>query len=345
MPIPFRVRHAEWIAGLFVLAAGVAVLVALLVLTRATGTFEDHPVYSVTVQDGHGIAPGGPVKMLGIAIGTIERVEITEDRKVRARLEIKPAFADRIRADSEARIEVSLGLEGMLAGVGFVVTPGSPEAPALESEAEIPAREAESVADLLPLVSGDPMLADIRALVHNARVLTDSLGESQTELRRAVASAANVLEAIEKGDGTVGRLLHDDGELYDRLLHTIEKVDGTLDDASGMMRQSGKLMKKSDDLVARADGLLESSDAMVGDASKVFGKMDPVMDEADEAMKNLNEAVLSFGKTTKQLGELLVKMDEVVADMAQVAAATKKVWPIRRHLPKQKSQPKNRSKK
>src|SRR5690606_21270121 len=61
MPIPFRVRHAEWIAGLFVLVAGAAVLVALLVLTRAKGTFQTHPVYYVTVSDGHGIAPGGPV--------------------------------------------------------------------------------------------------------------------------------------------------------------------------------------------------------------------------------------------------------------------------------------------
>jgi ABC-type transporter Mla subunit MlaD len=337
MPIPFRVRHAEWIAGLFVLAAGAAVLVALLMLTHAKGILETHPVYYVTVQNGHGIAPGGPVKMLGIAIGTIEHVEITADRRVRARLEIKPAFAERIRADSEARIELSLGLEGMLAGVGFVVTPGSPEAEVLHSEAELPAREAESIADLLPLVADDPMLADIRALVHNARVLTDTIGESQAELKRALASATAVLEAVEKGDGTVGRLLHDDGELYDRLVTTMDKVDRTLDGVSATMGRSGKLMTKSEDLIAQADGLLESSDTMVDGATKVFGKMDPVMDEADAAMKDLGEAVRSFGKTTEQLGKLLVKMDAVVADMAQVAAATKKVWPIRRHLPKRGS--------
>jgi ABC-type transporter Mla subunit MlaD len=336
MPIPFRVRHAEWIAGLFVLATGIAVLVALLVLTRATGTFKTHPVYYVTVQNGHGIAPGGPVKMLGIAIGKIEAVEITPDRRVRARLEIEPEFAERVRADSEARIEVSLGLEGMLAGVGFVVTPGSPEAAGLPDAAEIPAREAESVADLLPLVSGDPMLADVRALVHNARVLTDMLQDPQSDLQRAMASAAAVLAQVEKGDGTVGRLLRDDGELYERIFETMDEVDRTLAEVTRTMGRSGKLMQKSDDLVARADGLLESSDGMVDGATKVLGKMDPVMDEADEAMKNLNEAVLAFGKTTKQLGELLVQMEAVVADMGQVAEATKKVWPIRRHIRKTK---------
>lgn len=334
MPIPFRVRHAEWIAGLFVLVAGAAVLVALLVLTRAQGMFQTHPVYYVTVSDGHGIAPGGPVKMLGIAIGTIDTVEITEDRRVRARLRIQPEFAERVRADSEARIELSLGLESVLAGVGFVITPGSPEAASLPSEEEIPAHEAESVTDLLPLVAGDPMLDDMRALVHDARVLTVTLADPKSDLRRALASAAAVLEQIERGDGTVGKLLHDDGELYARLLRTMDEVDATLAETSRAMGRSGKLVKKADDLMASADGLLESSDAMIGDATKVFGKMDPVMDEADEAMKNLNEAVISFGKTTKQLGELLVQMEEVVADMAEVAEATKKVWPIRRHLPR-----------
>lgn len=336
MPIPFRVRHAEWVAGLFVLVAGAAVLVALLVVTRAKGTFAAHPVYYVTVTDGHGIAPGGPVKMLGIGIGTIDTVEITEDRRVRARIEIEPEFADRVRADSEARIEVSLGLESMLAGVGFVITPGSPDAASLPAESEIPAHDAESVADLLPLVAGDPMLADIRVLVHDARVLGETLADSQSDLRRAMASAAAVLEAMEKGDGTVGKLLHDDGELYARLLRTMDEVDATLAQVSRAMGRSGKLVAKADEVMTSADDLLQSSDAMIGDATKVFGKMDPVMDEADEAMKNLNEAVISFGKTTKQLGELLVEMEAVVADMARVAEAAGKVWPIRRHLPKRK---------
>lgn len=335
MPIPFRVRHAEWVAGIFVVLTAAAVLAALLVLTRVHCSFAAPPTYYVTVADGHGVAPGGPVKMLGIGIGTIEHVEITEDRRVRARLEIEPEYADRIGADSEARVEVSLGLEGMLAGVGFVVTPGSPEAAPLAPGSEIDAREVRSMAELLPLVSDDPMLAELALLVHNIRVLTDELNDPSSDLRRASASAAVVLARLEKGEGTVGRLLQDEGKLYERLIATMDEVDSTLAQTSKMMSRSGKLMQKSDDLVARADGLLDSSDAMVGTATRVFDKMDPVMDEADKAMKNLDAAVVSFAKTTKQLGELLVEMEAVVADMAQVAAATKKVWPIRRHVREQ----------
>ncbi len=341
MAIPWRVRWAEWVAGLFVLATFAAIVVALAVLTRAHGTMSGYTTLVATLDNGHGIAPGGPVKMLGIPIGTIDTVEITEDNRVRATLEIADEYAARISADSVARVEASFGLESMLAGVGFEVTPGPVGAAALQDGDALRVAEPDSIVDFLPGMADDPMVGDLQATLRNVRRLTDQLADEDSELRRVLVAAGNLLEQVEKGGGTVGKVLRDDGVLYDELITTMHEAQTTLADAKKLMARSGKLFDKSgkliddtSDVVADAGGVMKSADTMVTTATDVFGKMDPVMEDAGDAMKNLDEAVVEFAKTTEELGRLIGKMDEVIADMATVTAAAKKVWPIRRHVRK-----------
>jgi phospholipid/cholesterol/gamma-HCH transport system substrate-binding protein len=332
MAIPFRVRWAEWVAGVFVLATFAAVLGALVMLTSARGTFGGDVTFEVSLSDGHGIAPGGVVKMLGLPIGSIESVEITEDNRVRATLQVDAEFADRVRTDSVARIEASFGLEGMLAGVGFVISPGSAEAEPLSSGDTLQATEPNNISELLPGVVDDPLFADAQALLHNLRTLSDELADDKSDIRRMLKSAAAILEMVEKGDGTVGRILRDEGELYTRMLATMDEVDATLGRAQTTMTRSGKLVTQASSMMDDADGVLKSADTMTTTATGVFEKMNPVFDDAGDAMKNLDAAVVEFAKTTERLGKLIGQMDEVVADMATVTAAAKKVWPIRRHI-------------
>lgn len=341
MAIPWRVKWAEWVAGVFVLATFAAIVIALAVLTSERGSLSSHTTLVATLDDGHGITPGGPVKMLGIAIGTIDTVEITEDNRVRARLEIDDAYAARISADSVARIEASFGLEGMLAGVGFAITPGAPGAEPLPDGAQLRVSEPDSMIDLLPGMADDPMFGDLEATLRNLRRITDQLADEDSELRRVLVSAGNLLEEVEKDGGTVGKVLHDDGKLYDELLTTMNEAETTLAEAKRVMARtsklfdkSGKLMDDTAGVVEDAGGVMKSADTMVTTATDVFGKMDPVMDDAGDAMKNLDKAVVQFAETTEDLGKLIGKMEKVIADMATVTAAAKKVWPIRRHVRK-----------
>ncbi len=229
MTIPFRIRRAEWVGGAFLLLAVVALLGSLVLLTRARGSFEATVCYHVVLTNGYGITPGGRVEMLGIDIGSIDTLEITDDNRVTARLEIRERFVSRVREDSVARVKASLDLQGVLGGVGLSVSPGSANAAPLPAGSIIAVAEPRSVADLMPVVPGDPLVQDLEALVHNARTLSDALADPSSPLRTLLDQSGALLAAVQDRKGSVGRLLADDGQLYERLLGTLDDVERSIE--------------------------------------------------------------------------------------------------------------------
>ncbi|MBL4688006.1 MAG: MCE family protein [Nannocystaceae bacterium] len=332
MAVPFRIRRAEWVAGALLVLTTVTLIVGFLFVAHARGTFASHHYYTVTMSDGHGITPGATVEMLGIEIGRVEQVEITEDNRVRVSLGVNADHAVRIRADSVVRVKMSLGLSTMLGGVALVVTPGSPDAAPLATNAELDVVEPNKITDLLPSVAGDKMLADVEAIIANTRALTDDLTQPDAAVRSLLVDVALLVASLRRGEGTVGKLLSDDAELYNKFIDTLVRVEGSLKKADNLVARGGKLAKKSDAMLDSSNELLAKTSGVVGEVGDVFRKMDPVMDDASKAMGSLDEAVVAFGETTRELSAVLSKMDRVVDDLDEITRATKKVFPIRRHL-------------
>lgn len=343
MSIPFRIRRAEWVAGAFLLLAVVALVASLVFLSRARGSFEATSTYYVTLQHGYGITPGGRVEMLGIDIGHIEHLEIDEENRVAARLEIRESFAPRVREDSVARVKASLDLQGVLGGVGLAVTPGTAGSPTLAPGSHITVAEPRSFADLLPMVAGDPLVEDLEALVHNARRMSDEVADPDSPLYRALAQVTALLEKAQDPDSTIGKVLTDDGELYGRLIATLDDVEGSIERLDKVLRRSERLIGSADGMVDRGGELMKEVGGVVDESGKVIAGVSPVLDDTDEAMNELRDAVRAFAETTrelntviKELGPLVEDMDDMVKDMDAVAEAAAKMWPLRRRARKAK---------
>lgn len=337
MSIPLRIRRAEWVAGAFLLLAVVALLGSLVFLSRARGGFESTVSYHVVLGNGYGITPGGRVEMLGIDIGTIETLEITDDNRVTARLEIRERFATRLRDDSVVRVKASLDLQGVLGGVGLSVSPGSPTATPLPAGSTIAVVEPQSMVDLLPVVQGDPLLADLQALLSNTRRLSEALADPKSPLNDLLAQSSALLAAVQDEKGSVGRIMADDGQLYDRLLGTLDGVERSLTRLEKVLARSDRLMGSADDVIDRSAKVMDDAGTMVETGGRVFKDMGPVLDSTDTAMKDLDDAVKAFAETTaalekvvRALEPLVSDMDEMVRDMDDVAESAKKMWLLRR---------------
>lgn len=341
MSIPLRIRRAEWVAGAFLLLAVVALLGSLVFLSRASGGFEATVSYHVVLGNGYGITPGGRVEMLGIDIGTIETLEITDDNRVTARLEIRERFAPRVREDSVARVKASLDLQGVLGGVGLSVSPGSSGVARLPEGSTIAVVEPTSVVDLLPVVPDDPLLQDLQALLHNTRRLSEALGDPDSPLGKVLDQSSRLLAAVQDDKSSVGRVLADDGVLYERLLGTLDDVERSLARLEKVLGRSDRLMGSADTMIGRGGEVMDKAGTMVETGDRVFTEMGPVLDSTDKAMKDLDDAVKAFADTTaaleevvRSLGPLVKDMDTMVRDMDDVAEAAKKMWVLRRHARK-----------
>ncbi|MCX4242655.1 MlaD family protein [Paraliomyxa miuraensis] len=345
MSIPFRVRRAEWVAGAFLLLAVIGLVGSLVLLSRAGSSFEATVRYDVVLTDGYGITPGGRVEMLGIDIGSIETLAITDDNRVTARLEIRERFATRVREGSVARVKASLDLQGVLGGVGLAVTPGPSDGAPLPEGSLIPVDEPNSFADLLPVVPGDPLVEDLEALLHNARKLSDALADPESPLRTLLDQSGKLLAAVQDEQSSIGRILKDDGQLYERLMGTLDDVEGSLERLEKVLARSGRLIGSADGMIGKGAEVMDEAGGMVEAGNAAFVGMAPVLDSTDAAMKELDEAVRAFAKTTRELqkvvealGPLVEDMDEMVNDMDDVAEAAKKMWVLRRHARKAERQ-------
>lgn len=339
MAVPFRIRFAEWVAGVLLVTTALTIVAGLLYFARASGTFAEQERYVVYMSDGFGIAPGGAVEMLGIEIGSIETVEITDDNRVRAQIEIQREHATRIREDSEVRLKVSVGLQTVLGGVGLVVTPGTKQAPQVESGDELTMVEPESFADLLPGVANDPAFKDLEVVIHNARVISDRFASPDSDIDKLISDVSGLIAMLRSDDGTIGRLLQDDAELYEQLSSTLLRVEGTLAKVDKLMSRGASVLDKSDDFMTSSNDVLAKTDSLVTNADGVVAKFNPLIDNADAAMKNLDEAVVLFAEATRDLSEVMTKVTRVVDDMKDITRATKRVFPIRRHLDQRPNSP------
>lgn len=341
MSVPFRIRRAEWVAGAMLVLVATAAITSMLVVSRGQGTFSEPARFRLHMTDGHGVAEGSRVHMLGIDVGRVAAVRITDDNLVEVDLEVRARFADKIRADTRASLEASFGLQGVLSGIGVSLTPGSADAPVLEHGDIIEAVEPGHIADMLPGVGADPLVEDLEVLIRNLRLLTDEATNPEGSLRQAMESLAVVSKRIENGEGTAGKMLSDDAALYREMNDALADVGTTLGRVDALVRKSSKVVTRSheamdaaDELVEGADALVASADAMVGTADDVLEKTEPVLEHTDDAVAKLDKAIGSFGDATEELQAVTKRLDTLITEMLVVTKAAGRVYPIRRHVRK-----------
>lgn len=341
MSIPFRIRRAEWVAGALVLCIATAVVGILLLMSSGQGSFDTPMRYRLLLDDGHGVAEGSRVQMLGVEVGRVTRVRITDENLVEVQLEIRAGFADKIRADTRASLQASFGLQGVLSGIGVALSPGSPDASVLEDGAVIEAVEPEHIADMLPGVASDPLVQDLEVLIRNLRLLSEDATDPKGSLRRALDSLAVVAGRIENGEGTAGKFLSDDAALYGEMAEvladvgdTLSRVDGLVKKTSGVVSKSSKAVDGAEALIDDADGLVASADSMVKSADGVLEKTEPVLEHTDDAVGKLADAITSFADATDELRGVTKRLDALIKEMRVVTDAAGRVYPIRRHIKK-----------
>jgi len=341
MSIPFRIRRAEWVAGALVVLISTAVVGSLLLMSTGQGSFDTPMQYRLLLDDGHGVTEGSRVQMLGVEVGRVSRVHITDENMVEVRLEIRASFADKIRTDTRATLQASFGLQGVLSGIGVALTPGSPDAAPLEDGEVIQAVEPEHIADMLPGVTSDPLVQDLEVLIRNLRLISDDATDPEGSLRQALDSLAVVSKRIENGEGTAGKFLSDDAALYGEMAEVLEevgdtltRVDGLVKKTSGVVQKSSNAVDDAETLIDGADGLVASADSMVKTAGGVLEKTEPVLDHTDDAMEKLAEAITSFGDATDELRSVTKRLDTLIKEMRVVTDAAGRVYPIRRHMKK-----------
>jgi phospholipid/cholesterol/gamma-HCH transport system substrate-binding protein len=176
-----------------------------------------------TVQD---LKVGDRVKMAGVEIGRVDKIEIA-DEKVSVTMKLK--LDANVKTDSKAVIKFT-GLMGQ----NFVaVSFGAPGSPPADEGAVLQTEEQPDLSAIMAKL--DSAAGGIQNLTKSFTgdkidnllgPLTDFIKQNSAPITATIANVKNVSSQIAAGQGTIGKLIYDDA-LYTTALSTVSNLQDT----------------------------------------------------------------------------------------------------------------------
>lgn len=242
---------AESKVGLFVLAGMAILMISILMLGDIHFKPQNH--LRVVFRNVEGITDKSPVKISGVEIGSVKKVELTEDKAL-----LTLAIRRDIKLYKNARVRIrSTGIIGtkFIAIDPGLVQPGIPEeAQRLSSGDTVLGQDSLSLDELMERVTksldsftGNGKLGDnLNATVANLRNITDSLNAAVGQQRRALVNivqnvegfsayaksvAAHMDDVLSSSKEEIKVAIHNFKETLDktnRMLDSVQKGEGVL---------------------------------------------------------------------------------------------------------------------
>jgi phospholipid/cholesterol/gamma-HCH transport system substrate-binding protein len=315
----------------FLLAVGVGALIA------ASSGGDDNAYRVRAVFDNASfLIPGEDVKIAGVKVGTIDRLDLTPNNKAAVVLRIDdPAFHP-FRSDATCKV----GLQSLIGEQFVECTPTQPRGPGVKPGPPLPAIKSGpgKGEHYLPVThTTTPVNADLIFNImrvperERLRLIINDLGAGLAgnggELRQAVRRANPALQQTDR----VISVLANQNRTLARLVTESDHVLGPL---AKRRRQLGGFIAKS--------GRTAEATAAVGDAlerdlqklPKFLEKLGPaaddfgaLADQATPALQSLNAQSASINKTVEGLGPTARKATPALAALGDTAESATSVFP------------------
>lgn len=169
--------------GLFVAGGLTLFVLAIFIIGKQKNLFD--PVFPInsTFHNISGLQIGNKIRFSGINVGTVDNIAIINDSTVKVYMLIKKDVWKFIKSDCT----VSIGSEGIIGDKILIISQGVSQKTAL-------AKEGQHLNSIEP-VETDAIMKSLRVTAGNAEIITNQL--------------AQIMIKINKGDGTLGRLIQD----------------------------------------------------------------------------------------------------------------------------------------
>lgn len=277
MPSQQEVRWSQLKVGLIVLIATVILVTLLFLMTSSSGLGILSKKLTVTTyfENAAGLKEGAAVTLQGVAIGSVKTVTVSPNaaRKltpVRVLMKIDGKYMPSLHKDSK----VSLTTMGVLGDTVVDINSQTAVGPALQDGDELKTLETPSISDVVKASQGtieqlNVILAKANNIVDNMESGKGSVGKliNDPDLYNKLDSTVSELNRIEvglnNGEGTVGKLLKDN-QLYDRLNGTAQKLDQIANGLQSGKGTAGKLLT-DDTLYTNLNGTLTRMNAVLAD--------------------------------------------------------------------------------
>lgn len=191
--------------GLFIIVGAGLFVLGIFIIGKQKNLFD--PVFSLKANfhNVSGLQVGNMVRFSGINVGTVDNILILNDSTVRVDMLIKKEVQKFIKTDSQAGI----GSEGIIGDKVVVLSQGE--------SGTVTVKDRQLIASIEPIET-DAIMRSLQETADNAAIATDEIAE--------------IVIQINRGEGTLGRLIKDKtmADNIDKTIINLKKSSKGLDE-------------------------------------------------------------------------------------------------------------------
>jgi len=327
--LPFRLRYADQIVAGFLLATAAVVVVALLLIVRSQDLFSRRVSYWTTFLDGGGIKADTPVKIAGIEVGKVRKVELTDDNKVKVTFEILETYVNRLTIDGKdcekeaekrrcgARVTMSVpaGLGALLpTGGGVTINVGNMGNPPIDVGGYVPSEKQEGLNEFIERLQKEDVVKNAQEIVAQVATLLKRINDVEGPIWKTIENVEAVTTRAREGKGPIGEAVTPGSPMHRQIQASLESLERSLaqiEDASSDVAVVTEGVKGEMD---EFKSFVANLERFSQDAKKVGAKMDEFATESKKVPPDVRAAVANLNARIDDLG--------VVVD------GLKKTWPF-----------------
>src|SRR5437899_8516319 len=231
--------------GILVIVSFVLLALAIFYIGGESGIFTKKYTVVVYFENANGLRNGAEVWLEGVTIGNVSSVRISRqtdpDKAIEAELRLDERYKNIIRTDSK----VTIGTIGLLGDKTVSITRGTEAGKVIDEGGTLQGSEE---GDIRKIVQGT------NDFVANLQVLSDDVKK--------------MAERVERGEGTLGKLLSDTS-IYDNANAAMDEAHAFVGEAHDFVRDLrsgngtvGKLVS-DDELYNRVNHMMDRVDALI----------------------------------------------------------------------------------
>jgi phospholipid/cholesterol/gamma-HCH transport system substrate-binding protein len=294
-------RNVALASRLFLAIAVVSLCAVVALLAYHQGAFTKTIRVYFHAGTAEGMNKGMAVKLVGFKVGSLERITIDSDLRVRVELGIDAKYASMIDADATVR----LTKEAIIGANVLEVRPGSGDKGPIKDRVVLRyEREPALESALTALVD------QVAPIVADTRNITAYFSNPDSDFRQAIANLNRTAATLAEAGAELRRLIATGA---DRLERGEAKVSKVLDNADDLLKSANSSLAVLDSSLKKIDA------ALPGIASK--------MDQSLENIRVTSEAVR--GMATGELPGIVGETGALVSDTGEIVRGARQAWPVR----------------
>jgi phospholipid/cholesterol/gamma-HCH transport system substrate-binding protein len=281
-------------------------------LTGSEGFFKSRSEIYVYMNDSSDTASGAPVRLNGILIGKVKTVGLSGSdqpgRIVKIALEIDNEFMRQIPADSQAQLA-----QPNLLGTRYINIRKGQSKQAIAAGGELHSENAPELEDLF--AQGDTTLAAMRDILKKVDTIINSIQSGEGTIGKLLVDntlydkflsitneAQKLVVTVNSDQGSLGKFIHDPG-LYDDIRSSVARINKLMDNIDQGQGTVGQLMKNP--------GLYNNADAAIGEVRKSVTDLNAILADIN-AGKGTVGKLLKSDELSDQIKATIARLDTML---------------------------------